>query len=76
MPHAYAQPLMAMQPLMLEHDRRQAGWSVCQAAWRLGVPVAEYRELEAGARSPTFETWDPMCRLFAWPQSFAAGSHG
>ena len=26
-----------MLPKMLEHDRRQAGWSVGQAAWRLGV---------------------------------------
>jgi hypothetical protein len=43
---------------MLEHDWRRAGWSVGQAAWRLGVSVREYRELEAGARSPNFETWD------------------
>jgi predicted transcriptional regulator len=47
-----------MLPAMLEHDRKQAGWSVGQAAWRLGVTVREYRELEAGARSPSFETWD------------------
>jgi hypothetical protein len=37
-----------MLPKMLEHDRKQAGWSVGQAAWRLGVSVREYRELEAG----------------------------
>jgi hypothetical protein len=49
---------MAMLPMMLEHDRRRAGWSVGQAAWRLGVSIREYRELEAGARSPTFEKWD------------------
>ena len=39
---------MAMLPTMLEHDRKQAGWSVGQAAWRLGVTVREYRELEVG----------------------------
>ncbi|HWL91763.1 MAG TPA: hypothetical protein VNP90_10420 [Actinomycetota bacterium] len=41
---------MAMLPTMVEHDRKQAGWSVSRAAWRLGVTVREYRELEAGAR--------------------------
>jgi hypothetical protein len=49
---------MAMLPTMLEEDRKRAGWSVGQSAWRLGVSVREYRELEAGDRSPSFETWD------------------
>lgn len=30
---------------MLEQDRKQAGWSVAHAAWRLGVSIREYREL-------------------------------
>jgi hypothetical protein len=42
-----------------------------EASWRLGVSVVEYRELEAGARSPTFETWDRICKLHGWPQTFA-----
>jgi hypothetical protein len=29
---------------MLEHDRRQAGWSLGRAAWTLGVSIREYRE--------------------------------
>ena len=29
------------------------GWSVEQAAWRLGVSIRDYREIEAGARSRT-----------------------
>jgi transcriptional regulator with XRE-family HTH domain len=49
---------------MLEHDRKQAGWSVGQAALRLGVSFREYRELEAGARSPSFETWDRIYKLY------------
>ena len=66
-----------MLPTMLEHDRKQAGWSVGQAAWRLGVSVREYREIEAGIRSPSFETWDRICRLFGWPQTFAVtGTRG
>lgn len=59
-----------MLPTMLEHDRRQAGWSVGQAAWRLGMSVGEYRELEAGARSPSWETFDRICKLYGWPQTF------
>jgi len=63
-----------MLPMMLEHDRRQAGSSVGQAAWHLGVSIREYRELEAGTLSPTFETWDRICKLYGWPQTFASGS--
>jgi hypothetical protein len=61
---------MAMLPKMLENDRKQAGWSVGQVAWRLGESVREYRELEEGARAPSFETWDRICRVFGWPQTF------
>ena len=63
-----------MLPAMLEQDRKRAGWSVGQAAWRLRVSVREYRELEAGARGPDFETWDRICKTFGWPQTFVA--HG
>jgi hypothetical protein len=41
---------------------------------RLGVTVREYRELEAGERWPTFETWDRICKLYGWPQTFVGGS--
>lgn len=57
---------MAMLPTMLEQHRRQAGWSVGQAAWRLGVSTREYQELEAGARPPSFETWDWICKTSGW----------
>lgn len=39
---------MAALPGMLEQDRKQAGWSVGQAAWALGVSIREHREIEAG----------------------------
>jgi transcriptional regulator with XRE-family HTH domain len=55
-----------MLPAMLEQDRKRAGWSVKQAAWRLGVSIREYREIEAGERSPNFETWDRICKLYGW----------
>ena len=38
---AYGPP-MAMLPTMLEQDRRNAGWSVGQTAWRLDVSVRKY----------------------------------
>jgi hypothetical protein len=43
---------------------------VCRAAWLLGLTVREYRELEAGERFPTSETWDRICELYGWPQTF------
>jgi hypothetical protein len=52
--------------------RSEAGGLVVgQAAWRLGISVRDYLELEAGARSPTFETWERICKLFGWHQTFA-----
>jgi transcriptional regulator with XRE-family HTH domain len=50
---------MAAFPDMLRRDRERRGLRECQAAWRFGVSVREYRELEAGKRSPRFEPWEP-----------------
>jgi DNA-binding XRE family transcriptional regulator len=55
---------------MLEHDRKQAGWSVGRPAWELGISIQEYRELEAGTRWPNWETYDRICNLFGWPEMF------
>jgi hypothetical protein len=49
---------------------KREGLRVCRAAWLLGISVREYRELEAGERFPTFETWDRICKLCRWPQTF------
>jgi hypothetical protein len=46
------------------------GGLVGRASWELGVSLREYRELEAGKRSPDFETWDRICKLYGWPQTF------
>jgi hypothetical protein len=51
-------------PGMLRRDRERWGMRECQAARRIGVSVREYRELEAGTRSPTFETWDRIYELY------------
>jgi predicted transcriptional regulator len=55
---------------MLRRDRERWELSVGQAAWRFGVSPAAYRELEAGTRSPSFDTYDRICKLFGWPQAF------
>src|SRR6266516_4232506 len=49
--------IMAMFPEMLKRDCER--WASAKLAPVLfGVTVREYRELEAGTRSPTFEVWD------------------
>jgi transcriptional regulator with XRE-family HTH domain len=55
---------------MLRDDRRRAGWSEAQVAWRVGVSVATYRRFESGEQAPTFDTYERICKLFGWPQSF------
>jgi DNA-binding XRE family transcriptional regulator len=57
---------------MLEHDRKQAGWSLGRAAWELGVSIQEYRELEAGEQVPSWDTYDRIAVAFGWPSSFVA----
>jgi hypothetical protein len=43
---------------MLRKDRQRAALNVERAAWRLGISHQEYRELETGERTPTFEISD------------------
>ncbi|MDP9331243.1 MAG: helix-turn-helix domain-containing protein [Actinomycetota bacterium] len=54
---------------MLHRDRERTGYSVAQAARRFGVSPNEYRELEAGTRWPSFDTYDRICELFGWPET-------
>jgi transcriptional regulator with XRE-family HTH domain len=54
---------MAALPKMLEDSRRRAGWSMAQVAWRLGVSVREYRELEGRRSIPNWETLDRICEF-------------
>ncbi len=46
----------------------------CLAVWRLGVSPAEYRRLEASQQWPSWETYDQICKLFGWPQTFVGGT--
>jgi hypothetical protein len=51
-----------------------AGWSVGQATWRLGVSPAEYRRLEDGATWPNWKTFERICKLYGWPQTFVGAT--
>jgi hypothetical protein len=44
------------------------------AAWEFGLSIREYRELEAGERSPSFATWGRICKVYGWPQTFSEGA--
>jgi hypothetical protein len=68
--------MVSMFPDMLAEDRRRRGFTVGQVAWRLGLTPREYREFEAGASFPTFETWDRICKLYGWSQSFVGNEAG
>jgi transcriptional regulator with XRE-family HTH domain len=56
---------------MLRRDRQRLSLRVAQVAWRLGITPAEYRRLEEEAAWPSFETYDRICKLVGWPQTFA-----
>jgi hypothetical protein len=43
---------------------------VGQLAWRLGITPQRYRALEASEVAPDFETWDRICKLYGWPETF------
>jgi Helix-turn-helix domain len=64
-------PGLAAFPAMMERDRKRGGLRVCRAAWLVGVSVREYREIEAGDRTPSLDTYRWISELYGWPQRFA-----
>jgi ribosome-binding protein aMBF1 (putative translation factor) len=68
-PPEYARPVTILGD-MLRRDRKREGLSLARAAWLLGVSVRELREIEAGERYPSFDTYERIAKLFGWPQSF------
>jgi hypothetical protein len=69
-------PTLAAYPGMMQRARNCEGLRVCRPAWPLDISVREYRELEAGTRYPTFETWDRICKLYGWSQTFVGSAVG
>jgi hypothetical protein len=59
--------------VLLVGGARAAGAALV-VAWRLGVGIREYRELEAGARFPSWETFDRICKVSGWPQTFVSSA--
>ncbi|MGI8617339.1 MAG: helix-turn-helix domain-containing protein [Actinomycetota bacterium] len=57
---------------LLRRDRERARLTVNQAARRFGVPPGAYRQLEAGERWPSWETYDRIATAFGWPRSFVS----
>ena len=46
---------------------------MARAAVLLGVTPAELRRFEQGESWPDVETYDRICNLFGWAQSFEGG---
>jgi transcriptional regulator with XRE-family HTH domain len=63
-------PSLASFPSMMRRDRKREGVRVCRAAWLIGVSVREYREIEAGDRMPSLDTYQRISELYGWPQTF------
>ena len=63
-------PTSAAYPGMMQRARKREGLRVCRAAWLVGVRVREYREIEAGDRTPSLHTYERISELYGWPQTF------
>jgi hypothetical protein len=66
-------PTLAAYPGMMQRARKREGLRVCRAAWLIGVSVREYREIEAGDRTPSLSTYEGISELYAWPQTVDTG---
>jgi helix-turn-helix protein len=63
-------PSLAAYPSMMQRDREREGPRLCRATWLVGVTVREYREIEAGDRTPSPDVYCRLCELYGWPQTF------
>jgi transcriptional regulator with XRE-family HTH domain len=63
-------PTLAAYATMMERDRKRDGLRVSRAAWLLGLTVREYREIEAGDRLPSLDTYRRISELYGRPQRF------
>jgi transcriptional regulator with XRE-family HTH domain len=61
---------LAASPATMRRDREREGLRLCRAAWLVGVSVREYREIEAGDRTPSLDTYRRISELYGWAQTF------
>ncbi len=64
---------VAMFASMLKRDRERNGLRIARASWLVGVRVREYRELEAGTKSPDCDTYERVCELCGRPRWLREG---
>jgi transcriptional regulator with XRE-family HTH domain len=57
---------------MMRRARKREGLRVCRAAWLVGISVREYREIEAGDRTPSLGTYQRISELHGWPKTFVS----
>jgi predicted transcriptional regulator len=62
--------VVAAFPAMMQGDRKREGLRVCRAAWLLGLSIREYREIEAGDREPSLDTYERISDLYGWLQTW------
>jgi transcriptional regulator with XRE-family HTH domain len=65
-------PTLAAYPGMMQRARKREGLRVCPAAWLIGVSVRQYREIEAGDRTPGPSTYERISELCGWPRAFVS----
>jgi hypothetical protein len=63
-------PTLAAYPGDDAAGSQARGSQVCRAAWLVGVSVREYREIEAGDRTPSPGTYERISEVYGWPQTF------
>jgi transcriptional regulator with XRE-family HTH domain len=65
-------PTVAAYPGMMQRARKREGLRECRAASLVGVSLREYREIEAGDRTPSPSTYERISELYGWPQPFVS----
>jgi transcriptional regulator with XRE-family HTH domain len=63
-------PTLAAYRGMMQRARKREGLRVCRASWLVGISIREYREIEAGDREPSPDTYERISELYGWPRTF------
>jgi DNA-binding XRE family transcriptional regulator len=55
---------------LIRRDRKRWRLSVEEAARWFHVTPRHYRDIEDGSAWPDWDTYDRICKVFGWPQTF------
>jgi hypothetical protein len=61
---------LAPYAAMIEDDPKRRSLRISRAAWLIGVSVQEHREIVAGDRMLSLETYRRVSDLHGWPETF------